>query len=242
MRYLISVSYDGAKLYGFERQPRKKTVQGELERVLTKINKTTVFVKGAGRTDRGVHAYDQKVHFDLNINITCDGLKRAMNSMLDPSVYVNSVKTVDNEFHARFDVKEKEYIYKVNVGEYNPIEMDYVYQYNKDLDIKKMKEAASFLIGEHDFSSFTTDSKEYETCVREIFSIDIKQDDNIITFIFKGNGFLRYMVRNIVGTLIDVGSNKIEPNKIESILLSKDRRKAGKSVPGGGLYLNNVKY
>ena len=245
MRYLITFSYDGTRYKGFQKQTKGKarTIQTEIENVLFKINSNReVSISATGRTDAGVHAINQKAHFDLDKKIDINKIKDSMNQMLPDDIYVKKVEVVDDDFHARYNVKAKEYIYKVNIGEYNPIEKDYVYQYNKELDIKKMKEATTYLIGEHDFSSFTKDSKEYETCVREIFSIDIKQDDNIITFIFKGNGFLRYMVRNIVGTLIDVGSNKIEPNKIESILLLKDRRKAGKTVPGCGLYLNNVKY
>ena len=245
MRYLMTFSYDGSKYNGYQKQPKKITVQEVLEDKLKQLNSNKkVTIHSSGRTDKGVHAINQKAHFDLDKKISVDRLKHSLNKMmeLDGTIYIKDIKEVDSEFHARFDVKEKEYIYKVNIGEYNPIEKNYIYQYNKELDIKKMEEATTYLIGEHDFSSFTKDSKEYETCVREIFSINIKKEDNIIIFTFKGNGFLRYMVRNIVGTLIDVGSNKIEPNKIESILLLKDRRKAGKTVPGCGLYLNNVKY
>ena len=133
MRYLISVSYDGSKLYGFERQPNKLTVQGELERVLSKIAKKEVLIKGAGRTDRGVHARDQKAHFDLDIDIKPEGLKRAMNSMLDSSIYVNYAKVVNDDFHARFDVSKKIYEYKINLGEYDPIINSFCYNYNRKL-------------------------------------------------------------------------------------------------------------
>ena len=123
MRYLISVSYNGSKFYGFQRLDKKKSIQGELEKVLTKINKTVVYVKGAGRTDRGVHARDQRVHFDLTINIAPERLIEAMNSMLDDAIRVNSCEIVEDNFHARFDVKKKRYIYVINLGKYDPIIM-----------------------------------------------------------------------------------------------------------------------
>ena len=126
MKYLVSISYDGSKYYGFERQPKLKTVQGEIERVLKKISKEDITIKGAGRTDRGVHAIDQKAHFELSNNIPCDGLRDAMNSLLDDYIYINYVKEANDEFHARFDCKSKTYEYYLNVGEYNPIKNDYI--------------------------------------------------------------------------------------------------------------------
>ena len=240
MRYLISVSYDGDKLYGFERQPRKKTVQGELERVLTKINKTTVLIKGAGRTDRGVHAYDQKAHFDLNINISCDGLKRAMNSMLDPSVYVNSVKTVDNEFHARFDVKKKVYRYDINLGEYNPVINSYVYNYNRNLNVSKMKKAAKYLLGINNYEAFTSGERDNYNSI--IYKITFSKKDDILSIKFEGKAFFRYMVRNLVGALILVGEGKVEPEYILELINNKKVKKRYVTVPPNGLFLMKVDY
>lgn len=240
MRYLISVSYDGAKLYGFERQPRKKTVQGELERVLTKINKTTVFVKGAGRTDRGVHAYDQKVHFDLNINITCDGLKRAMNSMLDPSVYVNNVKVVNDEFHARFDVKKKVYRYDINLGEYNPIIDSYIYNYNRPLNISAMKKASKYLLGIHSYEAFTSGERENYNSI--IYKIVFTKKKDILSIKFEGKAFYRYMVRNLVGALMQVGEGKQPPEYIKELIDKKKHNKKYVTVPANGLYLMKVDY
>ena len=163
MRYLITFSYDGSKYSGYQKQPNVKTVQGELERVLTTINNNVeVLVSASGRTDAGVHALNQKAHFDLNINITPEKLKAALNGMIPKDIYVKSVVEVDDNFHARFNVSAKEYIYKINLGEYNPIEKDYVYQYNKPLDIEKIENALIFFQGTHDFKSFAkaTDEKE----------------------------------------------------------------------------------
>ena len=245
MRYLMTFSYDGSKYNGYQKQPKKISVQEFLEDKLKMLNSNKrVILHSSGRTDKGVHAINQKAHFDLNKEVNPDRLKHSLNKMmeLDGTIYIKNIEEVDSDFHARFDVKEKEYIYKINIGEYNPIEKDYVYQYNKDLDINSMIEASKYLIGEHYFTSFTKDSKEYETCVRTIYSIDIKKINNVVTLTFKGNGFLRYMVRNIVGTLINVGERRINPQEIEAILNSLDRRKAGKTAPASGLYLSNVKY
>lgn len=245
MRYLMTFSYDGSKYNGYQKQPKKLTVQEVLEDKLKQLNSNKkVTIHSSGRTDKGVHAINQKAHFDLDKKIDTNRLKHSLNKMmeLDGSIYIKQIEEVNSEFHARFDVKEKTYIYKINIGEYNPIEKDYVYQYNKELDIDKMKKASKYLIGKHDFSSFTKDSKEYETCIREIYSIDIVKNDDIVTLKFIGNGFLRYMVRNITGTLVDIGSSKIKESDIEKILSSKDRRKAGKTAPACGLYLYNVKY
>ena len=142
MRYLITISYDGSKYYGFQRLNNEKSVQSELEKALSKINKSEVLLKGAGRTDRGVHAYDQKAHFDLDINITPNGLKKAINSLVKPYVYITDCKEVSDEFHARFSVVQKTYVYKINLGEYNPLLNDYVNQEFKDLDIDLMKKAS----------------------------------------------------------------------------------------------------
>ena len=155
MRYLITFSYDGSKYKGYQKQPEVTTIQGELEKVLTGINNSEVLVSASGRTDAGVHALNQTAHFDLDINITSEKLKMALNSLLPSDIYVKKVEEVDRDFHARFNVKEKEYIYKINVGEYNPLEKDYVYQYNKELDVVKMKEAIKYFEGTHDFKSFT---------------------------------------------------------------------------------------
>ena len=156
MRYLASVSYDGSKFYGFQRLKNKKSVQGELEKVLTHINKTIVLVKGAGRTDRGVHAIDQKIHFDLNIKIDIPHLLLAINSRLDPALRVNYIEEVSSDFHARFDCIQKKYQYIINMGEYDLFIDDYVYNYNKKLNIKNMKKASKYLLGAHSFKVFTS--------------------------------------------------------------------------------------
>lgn len=242
MRYLIKFSYDGSKYNGYQKQPRKRTIQRELEKALKQINaKRRVLVSSSGRTDKGVHAINQCAHFDLSINIKPHNLMRALNSLLPDDIYIKTVKEVSDNFHARFDAKSKEYIYKINVGEYNPIEKDYVYQYCKELDINEMKNGISFIEGTHNFKSVVKGDC-YEDYERTIISTKIEKKGNIITISLLGTGFMRYMVRNIVGLLIDVGEHKYESSDIEKILKAEDRKKSGKCAPACGLYLKDVYY
>ena len=225
MRYLIKFSYDGSKYIGYQKQPWKKTIQRELEKALKEINANKkVFISASGRTDKGVHAINQYAHFDLNINITPSSLKRALNSLLPDDIYVKSVKEVDSDFHARFDVKSKEYIYKINIGEYNPIEKDYVYQYCKELDLDEINKALMYIIGNHNFKSVVK-GDEYDDYVRTIISAKLEKYDDIITISFVGTGFMRYMVRNIVGLLINVGEHKYKSTDVKEILEAEDRTK-----------------
>ena len=246
MRYLITFAYDGSKDKGYQKQPRVKTIQRELERALKEINNDKqVDVSASGRTDAKVHAYNQKAHFDLDIKITCDKLKQALNSLIPGDIYVKSVVEVKDDFHARFNVKAKEYIYKINMGEYNPLEKDYVYQYNKRLDLVEMERALKYLEGEHDFKSFSKTDDEKEDYVRTIIQTNIIReikDVNHFTISFLGTGFLRYQVRNMVGLLIEIGEGKRKSEDILEILEAKDRRKAGITAPGEGLYLKDVFY
>ena len=243
MRYLIKFSYDGTNYSGFQKQKGLNTIEEKLEEALTKINngkKTTI--TATGRTDKGVHALCQYGHADIDVNITEKKLKRAMNSNLPDDIHVIDTKEVDKDFHARYNVKEKEYKYYINLGEYNPLERNYIYQYCHELDIDKMKEAIKYLEGEHDFRAFVTDNKEKENCIRTILATNIELEYNILEITFIGNGFLRYQVRNMVGILIRVGEGKLEPSKIKDILESRDRTTSGKTAPAEGLYLVDVKY
>ena len=243
MRYLITFSYDGSKYYGYQKQPNKNSIQAEIERVLTFINSNKkVNISASGRTDSGVHALNQSAHFDLDKDIEPEKIKNSVNKMLPSSIYIKDVLYVDNSFHARFNIIKKEYTYKINTGQYNPIECDYIYQYNKYLDVDKMYEAANYFIGEHDFTSYTKGNEEKESFIRTIYSIEIKKENDIINVIFCGSGFLRYMVRNMVGSLIEVGNGTRKPKDILEILKAKDRTKAGITAPACGLYLSNVFY
>ncbi|MDD2470216.1 MAG: tRNA pseudouridine(38-40) synthase TruA [Bacilli bacterium] len=242
-RYLIRFSYDATNYYGYQKQPKLKTVQQALEDALTSINNNKkVIIHAASRTDRGVHALNQKAHFDLDVNITCYKLKRALNSKLTNDIHVNDAQEVDNTFHARYMASKKEYLYILNMGEYNPIERNYIYQYCKELNLAKMKEAIKLFKGEHDFTSFVSAEDLKENNIRTIYDADIVEENNKVYFTFIGSGFLKYQVRNMIGTLIEVGNGKREPADITKILNFKDRRKAGKTAKPEGLYLKDIWY
>lgn len=243
MRFFITFSYDGSKYKGYQKQPRKRTVQSELEKALKQINANKkVSVSSSGRTDAGVHAYNQYAHFDLKINITPSKLKTALNSILPEDIYIKGAKVVEDDFHARFDVKSKEYIYKINMGEYNPIEKDYVYQYCKELDLDEIKRALKYIEGTHNFKSFVKGDDIKESYERTIMQTKLTRNDNQITISLLGDGFMRYMVRNIVGLLIEIGEGKYKSKDIIDILKAEDRTKSGKCAPACGLYLNDVYY
>lgn len=244
MRFLICFSYDGSNYCGYQIQPNLNTIQECLESAVCKVNNSIrKSVHASGRTDKKVHALRQYAHVDLDIDITPKKLKRALNSNLPDDIYINEVLNVNDDFHARYNVKSKEYKYYINMGEYNPIEKDYVFQYNYKLDVDAMRDAINVFLGEHDFRAFVTDNKEKENCVRTITDANIELlDNNKIVLTFKGSGFLRYQVRNMVGILIRVGENKITKQGVLEILLSKERTSSGKTAPANGLYLVDVTY
>lgn len=242
MRYLIIFSYDGSNYNGYQKQPNKNTIQDNIEDILSKILNQKTSISASGRTDAKVHAYNQKAHFDTDKELDLGKFKNSMNKMINSDIYVKKVEKVNDDFHARFNVVEKEYLYKINIGEYNPLEKNYIYQYNKELDIEKMKIASLYLIGTHNFKSFTKSDDEKDSYERTINSIDFKLNNDILEIYFNGNGFLRYMVRNIVGLFIEIGSNKKSVDDVEKILVSENREAAGITAPPEGLYLKDVKY
>lgn len=237
--YYMSVSYDGSKFYGFQRLGNKPSVQASLEKALMQINKGEVLVKGAGRTDRGVHALDQGVSFALNQSVPPERLKNALNSLVNPYIKVNDVAIVDEKFHARFSVKSKTYTYLINLGEFDPIRNDYVYNYNRPLDIKKMKRASKALLGAHSYEAFTSGKRENYNSI--ITSIKFSKNESVLSITFEGKSFYRYMVRNLVGVLMLVGEGKITSSELEDILNLKKRGNY-LTVPASGLYLVHVKY
>ena len=243
MRYLITFSYDGSNFSGYQHQEGLRTIQGEMEKALKYINGgVDTTLNSSGRTDKGVHALCAKAHVDINVEITPYKLMRAMNSNLPSDIHIIKTEVVDNLFHARYMVKEKEYQYKLNMGEYNPIERNYVYQYGKKLDVKKMQEAIKYFVGTHSFKSFTPNKDKRENYVRTINYVSIKEKNDILTFTFRGNGFIKYQVRNMVGYLIKVGEGKKRGEDIPKILLKEDRRMASITAHSEGLYLTKVIY
>ena len=243
MRYLITFSYDGTNFNGYQRQDGLRTIQEEMEKALKIINDgVDTTLNSSGRTDKGVHALCQKAHVDMKVDITPYKLMRAMNSFLPEDIHVSKTEIVDDNFHARYMVKEKEYQYKLNMGEYSPIDRNYVYQYCKKLDVKKMQEAINYFVGTHDFKSFTPTKDKRENYVRTINYVSIKEKNDILTFTFRGNGFIKYQIRNMVGYLIRVGEGKKKGEDIPKIIDGKDRRMASITAHSNGLYLTKVVY
>lgn len=239
MNYVAKCSYDGSKFYGFQRLNEEPSVQKLLEEALSKINKHSVEIKGAGRTDKGVHANGQCFSFKLDVNIDIDGLRDGLNSLVAPYVYIKDIKEVDEDFHARFSVLKKKYIYKINLGEYDPKLNDYVYQSKYNLDINKMKEVAKLYLGVHNFHNFVSGERDNYDCI--IYDISFEEKDNILSITFEGKSFYRYMVRNLVGMMIEVARGKEEISKVEEMLNSIDEMH-GYTAPACGLYLENIEY
>ena len=241
-RYLINFSYDGSNYNGYQKQKGLNTIQGKIEEALEYINNKPTKFFSSGRTDAHVHAINQYGHADIDVNITEYKLKRAMNSLLPDDIYVKNTKVVDDDFHSRYNAKKKEYIYKINVGEFNPIERNYVYQLCKNLNIEKMNQALEYIKGEHDFNLLSSNEHEEKNTIRSIYSAKIVSNKDIITISLVSNGFLKYMVRTVVGILIQIGLEKYDPLEIKNIMEGKNKKNTKKIAPPEGLYLKNVKY
>jgi len=241
MKYLITVSYDGSKYWGLQKLKGKKTVQGELEEVLSKLEGQKVQVKSAGRTDRGVHAIEQKCHFELQKEYDPYRLRYYSDRSTSKHLYIKSCEKIEDElFHARFSVKNKTYLYKINIGPYDPIKEDYIYNYNKPLNIEKMKEAAKILSGPHNFKSFVIGKhKTYESIIDYI---EITKKNDTIEVEIKGKAFYTYMVRNIVAILILHGANEINLETIYEMIDNQKKPIEYSKVPAGGLYLKKIEY
>lgn len=240
MKYLAIIKYDGSKFEGFQRLNNGKGVQNEVENVLSIIAKRKVEIKGAGRTDRKVHALGQAISFYLDMDITLSKLKYVMNRLLNPYVSVLRIQNVDDTFHARYSAKEKTYVYKAYYGEKDPFLSDYVtYIYQKP-DLRKMKKAAKLFLGTHSFNNYVSDFRDnYETT---IYNIKIKKRGNYYYFTLHGTGFYRYMVRHIVGALLEVGFNKISFEDISFSLSNPTQKVQFMVAEPQGLYLKEVKY
>lgn len=243
MRYLIRFSYDGTGFSGYQKQPGERTVEGMLENALYNINNhTETRIFSSGRTDRGVHALGQAAHFDIDVNITLYKLKCALNSLLPEDIHVLSTEIVDKNFHARYNAISKTYVYKINVGEYSPIDRNHVYQYCKDLNFDNMCLAINDFLGEHDFKPFVSEEAIKSSYVRTIYSVDMKKEGDIITISFTGNGFMKYQVRNMVGVLIKIGSGKLTTDSVKNILNGTMDKSKIITAKGSGLYLKEVVY
>lgn len=240
MRYLMKVSYDGSGFYGFQRLNDYRTVQKVLEEALGVINKGDVLVKGASRTDKGVHAYGQMIHFDIDYDIPADRLMYAVNRILDNDIRVLDCKKVGNDFHARFNVKRKKYVYKINLGDFDCLKSRYFLQVYEKLDIDKMRKCAKVFLGCHDFRNFVAGERDnYLMCVEDI---KFNMNNDILEIEFLGKSFYRYMVRNMVGAMLEVGMHKKEICDVSKMLDDYMIKKQMMTAPACGLYLMDIEY
>lgn len=235
------VSYDGSKFHGFQIQDKYRTVQGELQKALKNICQMEIIIHASGRTDAKVHGRRQVFHFDTIKELPEEQWKRAINHFLPNDIYILSSEIVLDEFHSRYSAIKKEYHYLLNTNEYSPFETNYMYQYGKPLDLTLMKEASTIFLGEHDFASFCS-YDQYGNTIRTLYTFDIIETNGIITFKLIGNGFRRYMVRHLVGGLIQVGAKRMTKEKLQELLDSCGTKKCLHKAKPQGLYLYEVYY
>jgi tRNA pseudouridine38-40 synthase len=239
--YKITLSYDGTDFHGWQRQPEKRTVQGILEDSLSKITQKKIHAAGAGRTDAGVHAQEQVANFKVSLRMNKDELFRAINSILPQDMRVNSLEKADLNFHSRKMAKSKIYQYRIfNSPNISPFIIRYVHHWPSCLKVDLMRKAAALFIREADFTAFS--SNRLLDPVREVMRSEIRKKGDEIVYTVEANGFLRYMVRTMVGTLLEVGKGKVQPDQIDEIFRRNKRSLASPTAPAKGLCLIKVNY
>lgn len=243
MAIKCTVSYDGTQYKGWQVQPGLKTIQGEIEQVLSQIHNHPVSIVGSGRTDTHVHALAQVFSFQTELTLEAEQFKSKLNRMLPKDIRILKAEKVSDDFHARFDCIWKRYDYYVSTDVLNPFTQNYMAQCSYPLDIEKMKEAASYFLGTHDFTSFTSAKiHEDKNRVRTMTRCDIIKYPSYIQMIFEGDGFLRYQVRMMAQTIIEAGCNRLEPSKIKEMIEAKDKHCCRYKADPCGLYLVEVHY
>jgi tRNA pseudouridine38-40 synthase len=241
--YKLTIEYDGTSYYGWQKQPHRPTLQETIEKVLARLTQETIKIVGSGRTDAGVHAMGQVAHFQVSRALSPEILLHGLNGLLPDDISIRSVEEVDASFHARFGVTQKTYCYFIhNSLTRSAWKRQSAWQIRLPLNLRKMREAAKALLGTHDFTSLCAKDNDAENHNVTLSAISIAKKGDEIRMTLTASRFLRYMVRNIVGLLVEVGQGKRSPNEIGPILEGCDRRLAGKTAPPHGLFLMEVKY
>jgi len=239
----LTVQYDGSRYSGWQTQPGKKTIQAELVEALSNLVGTRIPVHGASRTDAGVSALGQAVLFEIDCSIPTENFPNALNGRLPRNIVVTSAEQVPPKFDLLGEVKNKLYRYTIHTGRYRPVlKLNQCWHLHKKLDVATMNEAAQLLVGTKDFKSFASAADKRESSVRTIFRCEVTTEEKLIYIDVEGDGFLYNMVRNIVGTLVEIGVGRWKPDKINEILKAKDRTAAGRLAPPQGLCLMWIKY
>lgn len=240
----LVIEYDGKDFNGWQKQPNKLNIQGEIERAIMEITKEdNIELNASGRTDAGVHALGQVANFKTECLIPVEKIPIAINTKVKKSIIIKSAEEVPERFHSRYNCKQKTYRYVINNSEFgSAIYRNLECHIPQKLDIKEMKKAVKYFEGEHDFKGFKASGTSSKNSVRKIFKTNIEVDGDRIFIELTGSGFLYNMVRIISGTLVDVGLGKIKSEEIPEIILSGDRKRAGKTLPPQGLYLVKVEY
>jgi tRNA pseudouridine38-40 synthase len=243
LMWKLVLAYDGTDFHGWQVQPDRLTVQGLLRDALARITGEHVLPQGSGRTDAGVHALGQVASFALAAPIPEANLARALNRILPASVRVLSAARVAGDFHARHSAQAKTYEYKIFRGEIcPPWQARYVYALNARLDVVAMQHCAQMILGEHDFTSFAASDPDVRSTVRCLYASDWVEEPGLLVYRVRGNGFLHHMVRNLVGTFLEVGRGNLAETKFSDILAACSREEAGPTAPARGLFLVNVDY
>lgn len=239
----MTIAYRGTHYHGFQRQPNANTVQGELEKQLSRVLNGQTTVYGCSRTDTGVHANEFVLHLHTEREIRCKNLVRALNGYLPDDISVLACEDTHPDFHARFDCKGKEYLYRIHAHESkNPFATDLAFHYRRPLDLEKLRYAAAAVVGTHDFHSFCAQATPETNCIRTIYGVDVTGTGSDVRICIRGDGFLYNMVRIFVGTLLDINEGVFPIDAMPQILAAKDRLAAGRTAMAHGLYLNRVFY
>ena len=239
----LLVSYDGTAYHGWQCQPNAITIQETLQKVIERITNRQVKLYGGARTDRGVHALGQVVNFHSDTGIDLKALEKGINSLLPPDIRLERAGEVPGDFHSRYSAKSKTYVYCIRNAPHNsPFYGRYSWHIRHALDVSSMRGAIQNIKGSHDFSAFKKQDETYRSTVREVLRAGVLRRKDFVYVVLEATGFLRYMVRNIVGTLELVGSEKLTSDRFREILESGDRRKAGPTAPAMGLFLKEIKY
>lgn len=242
MRILGTVEYLGTNYQGWAKQIDMPTIQGTLEKCLSQFFNMNINIYGSGRTDAGVHAKGQTFHFDVDKKVDLNRLRYSLNKMLPKDIHILSFQIVPDSFHARYNAIEKYYRYVISLGENNPFESKLSFCCLRKVDIHKFKQAVNLFVGEHNFQDFTSKEEDENNFVRNIYCINVKEENNKLIVDLKGNGFMRYMIRYIIGTCLEISYGKIGVNFIHLHLDSKTRNIISYKCPSEGLYLMGVKY